>query len=69
MYNKPAYKEAKRNLTKVSEERNWYLWVISVVKKKKDMIVSASEEKKHKKQVQKLKDEESVSYYIWAIIS
>ena len=49
VYNKPEYKEAKKNLTKVSEE----------LKKKKDMIVSASEEKKHKKLVQKLKDEES----------
>ena len=61
MYNKPEYKEAKRNLTKVSEERNWFFSLTSVVKKKKDMIVSASEEKKHKKLVQKLKDEESVS--------
>ena len=60
MYNKPEYKEAKRNLTKVSEERNGS-FSLSVVKKKKDMIVSASEEKKHKKLVQKLKDEESVS--------
>ena len=34
--------------------------VNDVVKKKKDQIVPASEEKKHKKLVQKLKDEESV---------
>ena len=61
MYNKPEYKEAKKNLTKVSEERNGSFSLTSVVKKKTDMIVSASEEKKHKKLVQKLKDEESVS--------
>lgn len=32
------------------------------MKKKQDMVVPASEEKKHKKLVQKLKDEESVGF-------
>lgn len=36
--------------------------VHGIVKKKQDMVVPASEEKKHKKLVQKLKDEESVGF-------
>ena len=36
--------------------------VYGVVKKKQDQIVPASEEKKHRKLVQKLKDEESVRF-------
>lgn len=43
--------------------------VYDVVRKKKDQIVPASEEKKHKKLIQKLKDEESVRFANRSIIS
>ncbi|OAO16497.1 transmembrane and coiled-coil domains protein 1-like protein [Blastocystis sp. ATCC 50177/Nand II] len=48
IYNTSDYKSMSRQLKKVSEELD----------KKKDQIVSASEEKKQKKAIQKLKDEE-----------
>ena len=41
--------------------------VNDVVKKKKDQIVPAHEEKKHKKLIQKLKDEESVRFAMFAL--
>ena len=49
VYGTDKYRNAKNSLSKVSLE----------LAKKKDQIVSISEEKKHKKAIQKLKEEES----------
>ncbi|KAK8801678.1 hypothetical protein WA538_005513 [Blastocystis sp. DL] len=48
VYNKSEYKEAKKRLEKVSEE----------ISKRTSDVVASNEEKKHKKLIQKLKDEE-----------
>ena len=60
VYNKPEYKEAKKRLEKVSEESDFVLYSSCVVSKRTSDVVASNEEKKHKKLIQKLKDEERV---------
>lgn len=60
VYNKSEYKEAKKRLEKVSEESDFVLYSSRVVSKRTSDVVASNEEKKHKKLIQKLKDEERV---------
>lgn len=60
VYNKSEYKEAKKRLEKVSEESDLVLYSSCVVSKRTSDVVASNEEKKHKKLIQKLKDEERV---------
>ena len=60
IYGKPEYKEARRNQKRVAAERISCFGLTPLVEKKEAQIVNAGEERKHRKAIQRLKDENNV---------
>ena len=66
--NTDEYQNAYKKLKKVTQERITVFLFLRIVDKKKSLVVSANEEKKHKKVIQKLKEEEKVFSFNRALI-